>query len=96
MVRMVPECECREPVGFQGWQRIQNLKSLAQESVGFGASKAKTAGFTKIGPGEDSFCRVCSLIARLWGKKTVFSKSGEANGPLRPICSRRFPSPTGS
>jgi len=27
----------------------------------------------------------------------VFSKSGEAkNGPLRSICSRRFPSPTGS
>jgi hypothetical protein len=31
------------------------------------------------------------------GKKTVFSKSGEAkNGPLQPICSRRFPSPTTS
>jgi hypothetical protein len=43
-----------------------------------------------MGPGEDSFCRICSPIARLWGKKTV------KNGPLRPICSRRFPSPTGS
>ena len=43
-----------------------------------------------IGPSEDSFCRICSLIARLWGKKTV------KNGPLRPIFSRRFPSPAGS
>src|SRR3989338_2809046 len=44
----------------------------------------------KIGPSEDSFCRICSPIARLWGKKTV------KNGPLWPICSRRFPSPTAS
>jgi hypothetical protein len=51
----------------------------------------------KIGPGEDSFCRLCSPIAWLWGNKTVFSKSGEAkNGPLRPICSRRFPRSTAS
>jgi len=68
-----------------------------QEPVGLGASKAKTEGFTKIGHSEDSFCRICSPIAGLWDKKTVFSKSGEAkNGPLGPICSRRFPSPTGS
>ena len=32
-----------------------------------------------------------------WGKKPTFSESGEAkNGPLRPNCSRRSPSPTGS
>ncbi len=43
-----------------------------------------------MGPSEDSFCRICSPIARLWGKKTV------KNGPLRPICSRRFPSPAAS
>ena len=48
------------------------------EPVGPGASTAKT------GPSEDSFCRVCSPIARLWGKKTV------KNGPLRPVCSRRL------
>ena len=41
-------------------------------------------------PSEDSFCRIGSPIARLWGKKTV------KNGPLRPLCSRRIPSPTGS
>src|SRR3989442_10837921 len=55
-----------------------------KEPVGLGTSKAK------IGPSEDSFCRVCRPIAQLWDKKTV------KNGPLRPICSRRFPSPTGS
>ncbi|MFY3383075.1 class I SAM-dependent methyltransferase [Paracidovorax sp. MALMAid1276] len=37
----------------------------------------------KVGPSEDSFCRICSPIARLWGKKSV------KNGPLRPACSRR-------
>jgi hypothetical protein len=35
-------------------------------------------------------CRICSPIAQLWGKKPV------KNGPLRSICSRRPPSPTGS
>ena len=44
----------------------------------------------KIGPSEDSFCRICRPIAPLWVKKTV------KNGPLRSICSRRLPSPTGS
>jgi hypothetical protein len=55
-----------------------------EEPVELGASKAK------IGPSEDRFRRVCSPIAGLSGKKTV------ENGLLRPICSRRFPSPTGS
>ncbi len=64
--------------------RIFRVKYVSQEAVGLGASIAK------IGPSEDSFCRICSPIARLWGKKTV------KNGPLRPICSRRFPSPTAS
>ena len=48
-------------------------------------------------PGETIFCRIRRPIVVLWGKKTVFSKSGEAkNGPLRRIRSRRFQSPTGS
>ena len=54
------------------------------EPVGLGASKAR------IGPSEDSSCRICSPIAQLWGKKTVRSE------PLRSIRSRRSPSPTGS
>ena len=37
----------------------------------------------KSGPSEDSFCRICSPIAPLLGKKTV------KNGPLRSLCSRR-------
>ena len=53
---------------------------MGQVAVGLGASIAKN------GPSEHSFCRVCSSIARLWGKKTGI------NGPLRPLCSRRFPS----
>ncbi len=55
-----------------------------QEPVGLGASKAE------IGPSEDRFCRIRSTIAPLWVKKAV------KNGPLRPVCSRRLPSPTGS
>ena len=64
--------------------RNKFAKPIAQEPVGLGASKAK------IGHSEDSFCRICRPIAPLWVKKTV------KNGPLRAICSRRFPSPTGS
>jgi hypothetical protein len=51
----------------------------------------------KIGPSEDSFCRICSPIARLWGKKTVFSKSGEAkNGPLWLFARLLLQAPTAS
>ena len=54
------------------------------------------ASIARIGPSEDSFCRMCRPIAPLWVKKTVFSKSGEAkNEPLRSIRSRRSLSPTG-
>ncbi len=42
------------------------------------------ASKAKIAPSEDSCCRICNPIARLWGKKTV------KNGPLRALCSRRF------
>jgi hypothetical protein len=59
-------------------------KRFVQEPVELRASKAE------IGLSEDSFCRVCRPIAQLWDKKTV------KNRPLRSICSRRFPSPTGS
>jgi hypothetical protein len=53
------------------------------QPVGLRASRAK------IGPSEASFCGIRRLIAQLWAKKTV------KNAPLRPICSRRFPSPAG-
>jgi DNA transformation protein len=63
---------------------IAEFRAGHQKPVGLGASKEK------IGLSEDSFCRIFRPTARLWVKKTV------KNGPLRSICSRRFPSPTGS
>ena len=67
---------------FWGWNRI--WLDPAQEPVGLGASIARS------GPSEDSFDRICRPIAQLWDKKPV------KNGPLRPLRSRRSPSPTGS
>ena len=64
--------------------RCSFCRADSWEPVGLGASIAK------IDPSEDSFRRICSPIAQLWGKKTV------KNGPLRSICSRRSPSPKGS
>ena len=79
-------------------QGLQAVNCGFWEAVGLGAPKAfSKSGAAKIGPSETSFCRICSPIAELLGKKPVLSKSGEAkNGPLRSICSRRFPSPTAS
>ena len=77
-------CLCRLVSGSIHYQ-------IDQEPVGLGASQARS------GPSQDSFCRICRPIVQLWDKKRVFSESGEAkNGPLRPFCSRRSPSPTGS
>ena len=43
--------------------------------VGFGASIAfSKSGEAKIGPSEDSFCRICSPIAWLWVKKAAKTK----------------------
>ena len=67
---------------FWGWNLI--WLDPAQEPVGLGASIARS------GPSEDSFDRICRPIAQLWDKKPV------KNGPLRPLRSRRSPSPTGS
>ena len=71
--------------------------SNLQEPVGLGAPKALSqSGEAKIGPSEDSSCRICRPIAQLWDKKTVFTECDEVkNGPLRSVCSRRIPSPTG-
>jgi hypothetical protein len=41
-------------------------------------------------PQQGQFLPAFGPIARLWGQKRV------KNGPLRPFCSRRSPSPTGS
>ena len=65
-------------------RRVSSRSVSTQEAVGLGAPKAK------IGPSQASSCRICRLIAPLWAKKTV------RNEPLRPICSRRFASPTAS
>ncbi|MFZ3125719.1 MAG: hypothetical protein WA129_11595 [Acidovorax sp.] len=43
----------------QGYKAVNHR---FQEAVGLGASIAK------MGPSEDRFCRICSPIARLWGK----------------------------
>lgn len=51
---------------------------------GFGRRKAK------IGRSEDSFYPISKPIAPLWVRKRV------KNGPLRSMCSQRFPSPTGA
>ncbi len=77
----LPKAEKTEAAG-----KFVSLKlglAARQQPVGLGTSEAK------IGPSEDSFCGIRRPIAQLWAKKTV------KNGPLRPICSRRFPSPTG-
>jgi hypothetical protein len=50
-------------------------KYLDLQPVGLWSSIAKN------GPSEAGFCRICSRIAQLWGKKPV------KNGPLRPFCS---------
>jgi uncharacterized protein (DUF1330 family) len=60
----------------EAWEAFYN-GPVYREPARQKASKAK------VDPSEDSFCRICSPIARLWGKKAV------KNGPLRAICSRR-------
>ena len=67
-----------------GDDSLKDFVHISQEPVGLGASIARS------GTSEDSFCRICRPIAQLWDKKPV------KNGPLRPLRSRRSPSPTGS
>ena len=72
-----------EVVAATAPQRDAAIELFTQQPVGLMASIAR------IGPSEDSFCRICRPIAPLWVKKTV------KNGPLRSIRSRRSISPTG-
>ena len=60
------------------------LTRRIEQAVGLAAHKAK------IGPSERIFCRIRRPIAQPCGKKTV------KRPPLRPIRSRRLPSPTAS